>query len=224
MNSNRKNRRDSRARGNQDEKDAKRRLRMYDCMEVGIPDPIPLKMKQANQNLFTFDQTVSLSTIATTAVAGVEVDKAYQFLLSDLDGASNLVAVFDQYRFLQVTVTFQPRISENISGGSGIGTLTTAIDYDDANNLGVAALRQYETVAVVPAYKAVSRTLTPHCAIAVYNGAFSAFANRSMQWIDCAYQSVQHYSVKASLTNSSLVSATMYDVTARYVLQFRNTI
>lgn len=193
--------------------------RQTKCVELGKPDVLPLSIKQ--NNVFTFVQTVSLSQITSTAVSGTEVDAAYQVQLSLLDGVAALQAFFDQYRILQYTISFEPRYNMSNTAGTVLGTMTTAIDYDDATNQPAAMLRQKETCMVTPAYCPHVRTLKPHIAVAAYSGAFTSFTNVKDEWIDAASPNVQHYGVKIALTNCGLISTIIYDVTARIVLQGR---
>jgi hypothetical protein len=193
--------------------------RQTKCVELGKPDVLPLSVK-AN-NVFTFVQTIPLTAITSSAVAGTEVDLAYQIQASLLDGVTAITSFFDQYRILQYTISFEPRYNMSNTAGTVLGTLTSAIDYDDASNQAATILRQKETCMVTPAYCPHVRTLKPHIAVAAYSGAFTSFTNVKDQWIDAASQNVQHYGVKMALTNCALVSTIIYDVTARIVLQGR---
>jgi hypothetical protein len=183
--------------------------------------PIPINPNQ----LFNIVQENALGTITSSATPGTEIDGAYYFYLAQLDGAAALVAVFDQYRFLQVSVSFIPRCSVTGTTGSvfptPIGQLLTGIDYDDAATTAAALLRQKETAQITTCTDQQTRTLTPHAALAAYSGAFSSYANMSKMWIDANSQSVQHYGVKFAILNCNFASTIIYDVYARYVVQFR---
>jgi len=102
--------------------------------------------------------------------------------------------------------------------------MISVLDYDDSTSTASAALRQYESAVQVQSTRPMTRTLCPHVAIAAYSGAFTSFANKKMVWIDSGSPSVVHYGVKSALINCQVVSQTIYDVQARYVVQFRNTI
>jgi hypothetical protein len=183
--------------------------------------PIPINPNQ----LFNIVQEASLGTITSSATPGTEIDGAYYFYLAQLDGTAALVAVFDQYRFMQVSISFIPRCS--VTGTTGtvfptpIGQLLTAIDYDDAASTTAAVLRQKETAQITTCTEQQTRTLSPHAALAAYSGAFSSYANMSKMWIDANSQSVQHYGVKFAILNCNFASTIIYDVYARYVVQFR---
>jgi hypothetical protein len=182
--------------------------------------PIPINPHQ----LFNIVQEVSLGTITSSATPGTEIDGAYYFYLNQLDGNASLVAVFDQYRFLQVTVSFIPRCKVTGTTGSvfptPIGQLITALDYDDASTTVASVLRQKETANISSCTDQQNRTLSPRMAVAAYSGAFTSYTNVRM-WIDATSASVQHYGVKFAILNCNFVSTVVYDVYARYVVQFR---
>jgi len=186
--------------------------------------PIPINPNQT----YNVVQEVSLGPIVSSSTAGTEVDGAFYFYLAQLDQVTTLQAMFDQYRFLQVTVFFLPRL--DMVGTTGtifptqIGHLTTALDYDDAASTAFTALRQRQTCFTSGAIREHARTMTPHAALAAYSGAFTSFVNISRMWVDSASSNVQHYGVKYALTDCQFVSVGVYDVYARYVVQFRQVI
>jgi hypothetical protein len=187
------------------------------------PDAEPITLN-ANR-LYNLAQECSLGTITSSATPGTEIDGGFYFYLGQLDGSAALAAVFDQYRFLQVTLWFEPRA--NMVGTTGtvfptsIGHLTSALDYDDVAATTASVLRQKQTCLTTMAYEKQMRTLTPHIALAAYSGAFTSFANARSAWIDSASLNVQHYSVKFAITECQFASTILYDVFARYVIQFR---
>lgn len=193
---------------------------------IGKQDQLPMNIKSANRNTFLFDNMAGKGTILSSAVAGTEVDYDVSFILSDLSNASGIVAMFDQYRILQVTITFEPAFTQinTNSGAVALGTLYTAIDYDNAAGTTAAGLTQYESCMITPAYKPQSRTFRPHVALAAYGGAFTSYANLGPTWLDCASPGVQHFGAKAALTNCGVTSTIIYNVSARYVVEVRNTI
>jgi len=183
--------------------------------------PIPINPNQ----LFNIVQEATLGTITSSGTPGTEIDGAYYFYLAQLDGYAALVAVFDQYRFMQVSISFIPRCSVTGTTGSvfptPIGQLLTAIDYDDVASTAASVLRQKETAQITTCTDQQTRTLTPHAALAAYSGAFSSYANISKMWIDANSTSVQNYGVKFAILNCNFASTVIYDVYARYVVQFR---
>lgn len=188
------------------------------------PDATPMKINPLQ--LFNYVQEVSLGTIVSSSTPGTEVDGALYFYMGQLDQTTTFAALFDQYRFLQVTVYFVPRAT--MAGTTGtifptaVGHLSTCLDYDDATAITFANMRQRETCQTTLAIAEHGRTITPHAALAAYSGTFASYANFARMWIDSGSPNVQHYAVKYALTDCGFTSQTMYDVYARYVVQFKS--
>jgi len=198
---------------------------MGEIRMIGKLDPIPLVLKPANRNIYTTDQLYNVGVITSSGTGGLEVDNGFSFTFGALDGYASLAAVFDQYRIIQISVTFAPTLNmvTSSSGGVQVGNFYTVIDFDNAATANVAALRQYENCMTTPAYAPQTRTFTPHVALAAYGGAFTSYANEGPKWIDSASTAVQHYGVKTALTSCAVTSTIIYEVTARLVIQLRNT-
>jgi len=190
-------------------------------VNLSRPDALPMKVKR--NNTFVFANTVQQSNLTSAAVSGSEVDATYQFELFQLDGVTAITGMFDQYRILQVSVTFTPAFNEALVAGSptAIGTLTTAIDYDDATSTSASALRQKESCVVTPCYQSITRTFTPHIAVAAYNSSFAGFGNLSRVWIDSASSTVQHYGLKAAMIGFGPTSIAAFSVWTRMVIEVR---
>jgi hypothetical protein len=137
---------------------------------------------------------------------------------------------WDQYKIVAVRVTIAP-------DNNAIGLLTNAtttysplyavIDYDDATALGsVGAAEAYSNCVVLNAGESCERLFKPRMAVAAYNGAFSAFANMGDQWIDAAYNSVQHYGVKIYVpaVTAGQTSLPSWQVSTEYFVAFRKSI
>jgi len=186
-------------------------------------DPKPIVVNP--NKLFTIVQEVSLGTLTSSATPGTEVDGVFYHYMGQLDGYSQLAAVFDQYRFLQVSIAFLPRCMATATTGTVyptfVGHLITAIDYDDAATTSAGLLRQKETANITLTTEQQTRTYTPHAALAAYSGTFTSYSNMTRMWIDSASPNVQHYSCKVALLDCGFASAVLYDVYARYVVQFR---
>jgi len=186
--------------------------------------PIRNRSSLTQTNCLRF-QEVSLGTLTSSATPGTEVDGVFYHYMGQLDGYSQLAAVFDQYRFLQVSIAFLPRCMATATTGTVyptfVGHLITAIDYDDAATTSAGLLRQKETANITLTTEQQTRTYTPHAALAAYSGTFTSYSNMTRMWIDSASPNVQHYSCKVALLDCGFASAVLYDVYARYVVQFR---
>jgi len=129
--------------------------------------------------------------------------------------------VFDQYRIVFVDLWSQPRQSVSYGVGVNPGVMTSVVDYDDANALtSVIDAFDYENCLVGSMLTGHHRAFVPHSAKAVFSGTFTSYGNESMQWIDAASQTVQHYGVKFSVNATDIIYS--QDVFARVHLQFRN--
>jgi len=208
-------------RGPLTEKDMRRREAMCTNYNIGVPDALPMQVKRGLKNKFTFAQNVALSAVTSSGTPGAEVDGAYYFYLGQLDQASTVAAMFDQYRILQVAVNFEAIFNVWASTTSGsTGQLYTALDYDDASSTSISVLRQKETCVTHSATSSVRRVLSPRFAVAGYSGTFASYVN-TKGWIDSAYPNVQHYAVKFGLVGCTLTSTNVFNVSADFIMQCR---
>lgn len=151
----------------------------------------------------------------------------FKFQLNDLSAYTEFTALFDQYKFKKVIVHYIPRGNMTPTGtgtANTAGTLITAIDLDDIANLGaINSLREFATCQEVSSHTTVTRTVYPHIALAAYQGALTAFANKGNQWIDCAYAAVQHYGMRSIIPNITTAAGDItYDVRMEYFIEFKN--
>jgi hypothetical protein len=158
--------------------------------------------------------------LAQSAAVFTQAVKSFQ--LSDLDQASSLASVFDQYRLARVEVWLLPRVTVTTQAtGTSMGQIATVVDFDDASTLtNFSSYLDYQNVMVGPGNEGHYRSFTPHVAIAAYSGTFTSFANESAPWLDCASPSVQHYGFKAGSTVAD--AAYSSDLNVRYHFEFRN--
>lgn len=141
--------------------------------------------------------------------------------LQNFDQYTDFAPVFDQYRIVEVEVSFFPRIQTVDGQIVNAGLFHSVVDYDDSASLtSVASALDYTNCLVTPGNKMHRRTFVPHVALAAYAGAFTSYANVDRQWIDCSSSTVQHYGIKTAWTTTSIV-LTM-DVVVRARIQFRN--
>lgn len=163
---------------------------------------------------------------ALVQVAGAPSFVSAYFALSGLDNSAGFGLVFDQYRIVAIEVSISPQAtSQPMASGVTFPRLYTAIDYDDAATpTSIAYVREYDSCVESPPGSGIVRTFTPAMALAAYSGAFTSYANRSMQWIDVASPNVQHYGIKAACdggqTGQTLLQ--QYDVDAVIFVEFRN--
>jgi len=176
-----------------------------------VSDNKPYKMTQELVILAAFTSSTSLSVYYGT-----------YFTINSLDQISQLSAVFDQYRIVEIEAWIIPtNIGSTGTSGGGNGLLHSVIDYDDAIVLSSEGQAlDYTNVLSTPSNEGHYRRFTPHAAVAVYSGAFTSYGNVEAPWIDLASTSVQHYGLKTVVTQVNTAFA--YNVVYRYHMEFRN--
>lgn len=175
-----------------------------------------------SNSVFNVTQSV-LTTSSFTTSTSVSTFPSYNFTLGQINQATDLANIFDQYRLLKVSVEFTPRSTSGSAASWPFtsGNMFAVIDYDDSSALSaVAQAADYQNALCVPVGTPFVRTFTPHVAIAAYSGAFTSFGNRSNMWIDAASPNVQHYGLKLAIPATQTV--VVMDVLTKYWFQFRN--
>jgi len=159
-----------------------------------------------------------------TVSASVPTEFTLNFNLADFAYTAPLAGYFDQYCIYSVVVN----INFNYTGAtpSGLGTMITAIDYDNVAFLGNYSLYEaYESALVtkVTPTQSVQRLVKPATAPALYTGsAFSAFGISRM-WVDSASPATPHYGFRSFfISNTGTTLTATYDYHA--VFGFRNVI
>jgi len=159
--------------------------------------------------------TIGSLNVGTTSTAG-----AYSFTLNSLPSVAAFSGCFDRYKVLEWNIQFNP-VSQATYPSSG--PLYTAIDYDDANTP-TSEIAQRDTALAVPIGVYFERTLAPRLALSAYSGAFTSFANASgaATWIDVASPGTQFYGIKFFSTTTNATAVSVYTVSARVHLIFKN--
>lgn len=159
-----------------------------------------------------------------TVSASVPTEFNFAFHFSDLTNLVGLASFFDQYCIYSVVVS----INFNYSGTtpSGLGTMFTAIDFDNIATLGSAALiESYESCLTtkVTATQSVQRLVHPCISPALYSG--SAFTNFGLLrgWVDSANTGTPHYGFRSYfISNVGTTLTVNYDF--NFVIGLRNSI
>jgi hypothetical protein len=175
-------------------------------------------------NISSLIYWVQENTQTNFAVATATVESNFVFQIAAINAVNSYLAIFDQYCIYAVHVRIIPNTEYPASGT--LGSLATAIDYDNVNNLGSwTAIQDYGTVNITQVESGVSveRYIEPCVAPAIYNaaGSFTGFGV-GRYWIDSANSGVPHYGLR-TYTNGSTISYTML-VNTTYILGFRNTV
>jgi hypothetical protein len=162
-----------------------------------------------------FDASYTSSTTTPTATS-------YVFQLNQLDQYTTLSALFDQFRFHRVSLTFKPRVTQVFSLSGAIGAnIYTVIDYDDNTNLTTASVaREYGTCQENGPHETFTRALKPKCAVATYNGAFTGYGNPAHMWFDVASSNIMFYGLKVFVPTCSAVQ--VWDLIVTYEMEFKS--
>lgn len=176
----------------------------------------------SNQIFWIQGKRESTTTISTTAPTEFNL----AFFLSDVVDISGLAGFFDQYCIYSVVVN----INFNYSGTTlgGLGTMFTAIDFDNVGNIGGPdAIEAYESCLTtkVVSDQSVQRLIHPCVAPSLYTTASAVLAGYGVErlWIDSANISVPHYGFRSFfISNVGTTLTAIYDV--NYVFGFRNNL
>lgn len=186
--------------------------------ELGTAMPFAAKYNMPNHKFSLVHTDVTTNWLASSTL--VEIDKQFTFLLSQVNGYSNLATIFDQYRVNQIEFWLTPqRASVPTTAGYTPGLLISAIDWDDPGVATFAELTEYESAIVSHGLDGHYRRYQPHVSIPAYAGGFSGYKNEASPWIDINYSTVEHYGVKVSTSITSDI--VLYDLIVRAHLEFR---
>jgi hypothetical protein len=166
-------------------------------------------------------QTADLGNFITSS-AGGEVDGSQSFQVSLIPGITSWLAVFDQYKIELI------EIWATLSCSSGQALIDnfrwySVVDYDDSNNITIAAAQQYSNCTDCGRNEAVFRRFRPHMSMAVGTvGGVQSSGNIPSTWVDSARTDVNHFGVKYAVgaTSTTVVLAQR----VRFHLAFRNNI
>jgi hypothetical protein len=178
--------------------------------------PYPINRLRLDQSI-RVEMVQEFGTFLAVAAA-VPAFGAASFALSSFSAATPYTSLFDQYKFEQVEAWIETPIAQ---GSTTFPTqLVSCVDLDDANTPTTLSLVQNHQGALMTGGAAGHyHKWVPHMAVAVYSGAFTSFSNAPAGWIDSGSPSVQHYGLKAGVSNAT--SIPVYTLIVRAVLAFR---
>jgi len=165
--------------------------------------------------------------VAQAISNSVPTEVTFPFRLSDVTDLSGLSSFFDQYCLYSVVWSCSAAYEGAGSTLYTFGSVATAIDYDNASNLGSQALYlAYQSCVVeeLSAGQSIQRYVKPCVAPALYNStpAFSGYSV-GRYWVDSSNTGVPHYGIRAFFTSNTVSGAgVVFDLT--YVIGFRNNI
>lgn len=181
-------------------------------------------ISSSNNMVYKFTRIANQTNISQTG--GIASAGAMIFRLSDVPNYTEFTNLYDQYRIKGVKVIFDFTSQEpNINASYNfIGKFYTAIDLDDNNTPSEVEIQQMRYCKVRRPIGTVTRYLKPRALNTMYNdGVTSAYSlSPKKLWIDVAYPSVYHYSLKYFWTSMNASFNGLAYVTVKYYLEFRN--
>lgn len=175
------------------------RLTQRYTKRVSVPRPV-----RVSEQVHTFIRTASLQFPVYNNTLGI-VNYANEptsgvFKLSDLPNYTDFTNLFDQYRITNVAMRFMCAFNEaTLSTGptATIPNLISVLDHDDATPLTLrSGYLQYGSFKERRLDKELKISVKPRLATAVYNGAFTGYAESDNSWVDCDSPAVEYYGVK----------------------------
>lgn len=154
------------------------------------------------------------------------------FKLSDLPSYTEFTALFDQYRIMGVSIKWLAGFSESgmFTGPTAqLPNLLTVLDHDDGAILTTRDdYLQYKTFKEERLDKVLTMEVVPRVATAVYNGAFTGYAQvNDRPWLDTSSAGIEHYGIKWGIsfpvTAATSVSVGYLTVDFTFHLEFRTT-
>lgn len=156
------------------------------------------------------------------------------FELADLPQSTTFASLFDQYRIEKVLLRFKARnnavaVFNTASPNGAVPTAAVVKDLDDASALtSLTQYLEYDSMESFSGEEDMVVEIDPSVTPAVYaGGAFSGYAieQSSKLWLDIANTSIPHYGVKIGLggLTATTTSSWVWDITAEYIVSFRNT-
>jgi len=178
--------------------------------------------KQVDRMLFV-KQDISPTDLISSISVGVGA--SYAFALSDIASYTELTALYDQYRFRGVELTWTPQ-SNLISLGTNLGAsvkVWTAVDFDTLATPTLASIRQYSTAKLQKSDKRFSVRCVPR--VIAPAGAASTASSAILpegQWLNCSNAGLAHNGILAFVELGAANTQTWY-ATAKYWIEFQRS-
>jgi len=169
-----------------------------------LPSPWGRVESSSQGKIFTTTLVMDLGVLTSS----ITTDRlfSFSFTLGALPGSASYQQVFDQYRFDLIEFELYPLQTVNPVLGTSVlaPVLYSALDYDDdIVLLTLPAIREYGTCQTHKPLTTIRRTFRPNIAINAFASTGNAYVSRPAEWLDIAYNSVQHYGVKIGMETAS---------------------
>lgn len=182
--------------------------------------------RTAPGGIHRFSQVVN--TINLVQQAGSNSYYALGFLFNQLDQYATFQALFDEYRFDRVELTFFPAYRANNVGLAPttlIPLIYVVADYDDGvTPTTISQLREYESCVVRDDSRPFTISIVPRLNISLASGASLGQSPTANVWIDMASTNTPLYGVKLAIQGapSGTTSLQEWQLSIRYHISCRN--
>lgn len=157
--------------------------------------------------------------------AGSDQFASLKFNLSQLPNHSEFTALYDQYKISMVKVELIPQFDNaNVGSITSTNVITqnySVLDYDDITvPTTMDTLMQYQNLKRTPSTRIIKRIIKPKFAAELFNTGIATAYRPTRGFIDCNYDTVEHYGMKFGFTSNPQSQKIGLKVT--YYLAFKN--
>jgi len=174
---------------------------------------MPFWIRQSTVQRAAFSSSVSIVS-----------ENNFAFTCNSLAQFSSLAAIFDQYCIYSITVTFNwsDSNSATFAAPNARIVLYSALDYDNAANIGVSGIQSLSTFneSIVTPNNSLTRMVKPCVAVATYTGSFGGFATERI-WLNSSSGGVLHYGIRYIFDITPII--VNLDAVTTFVVGWRNT-
>lgn len=180
---------------------------------------VPMLIQSNPNQIYKICRTASYTQTTSTTLPTLG---GFIETLNQINDATILRGVFDEYRIALVEIWFDSNVTENNSAALAYGQLLTGVCYTDANAPATLAdMRDQANCVETNALTGHYHRFVPHAALAAYSGTFTSYSNVEAPWIDTNSPSVEHYGLKFAISAQSSVNT--YYVTSKVWFEFRHS-
>jgi len=170
--------------------------------------------------------------------SSAEVTNACYFRLGDVDNATALATLFDEYRIRKVQLRLRPTINMSVQAANTYsnvspvqasvlpnGSIICAIDHDDATPVAASALRQFATAKVFSTVRQqpIVFNIYPQANTYVLNNDTTpAQGTHYKGWIDLAAPLAPYFGFKMVMQQGPAILLQAYEIDATYWFECRH--
>jgi hypothetical protein len=162
-----------------------------------------------------------------TSSSASQANSAWAFTLGDVQGATDITNMWDQYQIVQVDVLFIPQNTVGAALGTATGPclIYVAVDQDDNTITTTTEIQQYGNLQVHGMNEKWTLSFKPRASQALYTaGAFSGYALLPVDsWVDAGSTTVQYYGLKIAVPQTTSPNVQTGALCFRYTIRLRAT-